>query len=83
MCSNKDDFKLRLVVSGTNRNYYKTGGKHFNADFTYRLTEISYLINAIKSRLQNRKIMLQAFEKRFLMRQILVFYFDGEYSCHK
>ncbi|MFT6267517.1 MAG: glutathione synthase/RimK-type ligase-like ATP-grasp enzyme [Alphaproteobacteria bacterium] len=54
-----------------------------NADFTYRLTEEDFLFKqqSIKSDLQNRSIMLQAFEKTILDKgEYSLFYFDGEYS---
>lgn len=54
-----------------------------NADFTYRLTEEALLFEqkAIKDALDQRAIMIQAFEKNILEEgEFSLFYFAGEYS---
>jgi glutathione synthase/RimK-type ligase-like ATP-grasp enzyme len=54
-----------------------------NADFTYRLTHADFLAQAqsIQADLQNREIMIQAFEKTILDKgEYSLFYFNGEYS---
>lgn len=54
-----------------------------NADYTYRLTEEDYLFQqqTIKTELDNRDIMIQAFEKTILDKgEFSLFYFDDEYS---
>lgn len=54
-----------------------------NADFTYRLTEESLLFEQknIKEALNDRPIMVQAFEKNITdVGEFSLFYFNGEYS---
>lgn len=54
-----------------------------NADFTYRLTEEDFLFEQqnIKTALQDREIMIQAFEKTILDKgEYSLFYFNGNYS---
>lgn len=54
-----------------------------NADFTYRLNIDVFRSKeqVIKAELENREIMIQAFEKTILDKgEFSLFYFDGEYS---
>lgn len=54
-----------------------------NADFTYRLTEEAFLFEqkGIKEALNERPIMIQAFEKSILDEgEFSLFYFGGQYS---